>query len=250
MPFPHQPRFERGNFVAAPSNREALAWLGMPAAGWPERRLALWGEAGIGKTHLLHVWAAEHGAVLLPGTALRRPEDGVAFEGATAVAVDDADEAPDEHALLHLLNRARLGRTALLLSGRAPPSRWAARLPDLASRLRAVSAVRLHPPEDALLRTLLARLLAERQLPVPPRALGWMLHRLPRTTDAVRDAARRLDELALAGGTGVTRRVLLEALEAVTLAGGGEKDLPPDLPEMPEEGAQVVQPPLPALLRN
>ena len=70
----------------------------------------------------------------------------------------------DETALLHLLNAAGEAGLPILLAAPAPPSRWPVRLPDLASRLRAITAVEIGPPEDALLRTLLARLLAERQL--------------------------------------------------------------------------------------
>ncbi len=52
----------------------------------------------------------------------------------------------------------------VLLAARAPPARWQFGLADLASRLRAITAVEIGPPEDTLLRILLARLLAERQL--------------------------------------------------------------------------------------
>ena len=38
----------------------ACAWL-RRTADWPDRRLAIWGESGRGKTHLLHIWAAAHG---------------------------------------------------------------------------------------------------------------------------------------------------------------------------------------------
>ena len=61
LPFAHRPRFARADFVAAASNAEALAWLDRGRdARWPDHRLALWGEAGCGKTHLLQLWARDH----------------------------------------------------------------------------------------------------------------------------------------------------------------------------------------------
>ena len=60
------PRLAANDFRAAPSNAEAWAWLAR-TADWPGRRLALWGEAGRGKTHLLHIWAERTGAALLSG---------------------------------------------------------------------------------------------------------------------------------------------------------------------------------------
>ena len=107
---------------------------------------------------------------------------------AAGVALDDADAVADERALLHLLNAAGEAGVPVLLAARLPPSRWSARLPDLASRLRAITAVEIGPPEDTLLRTLLARLLADRQLRLPESVQEWLLRRLPRSAAALRDA--------------------------------------------------------------
>ncbi len=207
LPFTHRQHFARADFIAAPSNAAALAWLERRRdVDWPEHRLALWGAAGSGKTHLLQVWAQDHDALLLPGTALRGLTGLPALQGsAGGIAVDDADLASDEHALLHLLNAAREHRLPILLAGRAAPARWDLRLPDLASRLRATVAVALRQPEEGLLRILLQRLLAERQLAVAQPVVDWLLLRLPRRADAMREAARRLDHAALASGGAVTR---------------------------------------------
>ncbi|MCQ8277136.1 chromosomal replication initiator DnaA [Acetobacteraceae bacterium KSS8] len=217
LPFAHRPRFERADFLRAPSNAAALAWLDPASAtGWPQNRLALWGEAGSGKTHLLHVWAAEHEALLLPGTALRgfalpsRPGRPKRWR---AIAVDDADEATDEAALLHLLNAAAEAGLPVLLTARAAPSRWSTGLADLASRLRAIHSVPIGQPDEAMLRILLLRLLVERQLVVAPSVVDWLLARLPRTAGAMRDAARALDEAALASGRRVTRALAAAVLD-------------------------------------
>jgi chromosomal replication initiation ATPase DnaA len=228
LPFAHRPRFARADFIAAPSNAAALAWLDRDGgAQWPDHRLALWGEAGCGKTHLLQVWARDHDALLLPGTALRGLT-GLPGQGAGGgVAVDDADMATDERALLHLLNAAREQGLPILLAGREPPSRWPVLLPDLASRLRATAAVALGRPEEALLRVLLLRLLAERQLAVTPPVVEWLLLRLPRRADAMREAARLLDQAALASGGAVTRTLAAAVLDELLAAPHlGEADQP------------------------
>ncbi len=236
LPFAHQPRFERADFLRAASNAQALAWLApQGGADWPQRRLALWGEAGSGKTHLLHVWAAEHDALLLPGTALRDPKLSRAPGRWRAIAVDDADAAPDEPALLHLLNAAHEAGLPVLLTARAPPARWGVTLPDLDSRLRATHSVPINRPDDPLLRILLMRLLVERQLAVTPAVIDWLLPRLPRSAGAMREAARRLDEAALASGRGVTR-----ALAAVVLSGMLFRPAEPDEAEPEPEGARLL----------
>ncbi|HEX5325201.1 MAG TPA: chromosomal replication initiator DnaA, partial [Acetobacteraceae bacterium] len=182
LPFVHRPDFAELDFVEAASNTDALAWLRHPA-DWPCGRLALWGEAGCGKTHLLHLWAGRSGARYVCGPVLR-PE---LSSPAMALAIDQADAVTDEACLLHRLNFAAEERWPVLLAARTPPAHWAVRLPDLASRLRAITAVEIGRPEEALLRALLAKLLSDRQLAVSPAVQDWLLLHLPRTPAAVSD---------------------------------------------------------------
>jgi chromosomal replication initiation ATPase DnaA len=213
LPFPHRPGFSPADFLAAPSNRQALAWLER-TRGWPDRRLALWGEAGCGKTHLLHVWAERHGALIVAAGDV--PEKHP-LPAAPAFAIDAAEllaegSLADETALLHLLNAAREAGAPVLLAARTPPGRWPLRLPDLASRLRATTAVEIEPPEESLLRALLMRLLADRQLTISPELQEWLLRRLPRTPAALRQAAALLDQAALAAGGRISRALAARAL--------------------------------------
>lgn len=235
LPFAHQPSFAAPDFLPAPSNEAALAWLER-TAGWPGLRLAIWGDAGCGKTHLLHLWARRTGAVLWSGPALAGlpvlPAQG-------GIAIDDADAAADETALLHLLNAAAEAGLLVLLAGRDPPSRWPVRLPDLASRLRAMQAVSILRPDESLLRSILARLLAERQLAVPEAVQDWLLLRLPRDAAAMSEAAARLDRAALAGGSSITRQLAAAVLSDMA---GGENDLYED--SVSEDGGRPAAPSL------
>lgn len=211
LPFQHQPTYAAADFLEAPSNEAALAWLDR-TADWPDQRLALWGQAGCGKTHLLRLWAGPRGAALLEGPALRGLP---ALPPAGGVALDDAAAMAEEPALLHLLNAAREARLPVLLAARTPPARWPVRLPDLASRLRAVTSVEIMPPEESLLRALLLRLLADRQLGVRPDLQDWLLLRLPRSPAALREAVARLDQAALAAGGAVTRQIAAAVMAAM-----------------------------------
>jgi chromosomal replication initiation ATPase DnaA len=209
LPFPHTNRYDPSDFLLGQANAHALAWLETPT-NWPNLRLAIHGDPGTGKTHLLHLFASRHAATLLRANTIRGlpplPPNG-------AIAIDDADTAPEPEALLHLLNAATENRQPVLLAGRTPPARWQTAPPDLASRLRAITAVALGKPDDALLQALLARLIAERQLRVDEPVQAYLLARLPRSCAAMREAAARLDHASLAAGRRVTRQ-----MAAVTLA--------------------------------
>lgn len=205
LPFEHAPRMTEAEFLPSAGTAAARTWLA--AAEWPGRRLALWGAAGSGKTHLLHIWAARAGATLLSGAALSVQPPG-------ALAVDDAELAP-ETGLLHLLNAAQEAGHPVLLAARTPPARWPTALPDLASRLRATVAVPLGAADDAFLRTLLARLLSDRQLQVAAAVQDWLLAVLPRDPAVLREAVARLDRAGLAAGRGVSRALAARTLESL-----------------------------------
>ena len=189
-----------GPFLPAPSNERALAFL--DAGAWPAGRLWLWGPPGTGKSHLLRLWTARQreagiDAALLPASSLGRAVADYILPATGALALDDLDGLADEPALLHLLNLAAEAGVPLLLASRDSPARLAVALPDLASRVRATLAVCIDPPGDALLDALLARLLADRQLAVPPSVGRYLRARLPRDPDTLRRAVGRLDEASL-----------------------------------------------------
>jgi chromosomal replication initiation ATPase DnaA len=204
------PSFAEVDFRRAESNAAACAWL-CRTAEWPNHRLALWGEAGCGKTHLLHIWSRQSGAMLCSGFQL----PGLTDVQGTGIAVDDADAISDERALLHLLNAADETGTPVLLAARTPPARWGVGLADLASRLRAMMAVEIGAPEDSLLQALLARLLADRQLRLPGTVQDWLVRRLPRSAAALREAVERLDAAALDEHRTITARFAARVLAPV-----------------------------------
>jgi chromosomal replication initiation ATPase DnaA len=199
------PQSFAGEVLPDISNAEAMAWLGQDRT-WPNHRLAIFGPAGVGKSHLLRQVATRQGWRVLHGPALA----GVPEPAPTAL--DDADCVADEEALFHLINACAAAGLPLLLAGRGPPARWQVALPDLASRLRATTAAGIAEPSDRLLARLLARDFSERQLLVPPAVQDWLLARLPREAAAVARAVARLDRAALAAGGAVTRGLARAAL--------------------------------------
>ena len=232
LPFPRAHRPEAADFVRAATNDAALTWLGR-VADWPQRRLALWGQAGTGKTHLLHCWVATTGAHYLTGPTLPGLEALPDLPSAAGLAIDDADAMAEETTLLHLLNAAAEARLPVLLAASTPPARWPVRLRDLASRLRAITAVEILPADDTLLRVLLARLLADRQQRVPAETQDWLLTRLPRTSAALREAVDRLDRAALGRPGGITRPLARDVL--ADMIGADPDGTTPD-PTSPNDG--------------
>ncbi|MBV1800298.1 chromosomal replication initiator DnaA [Siccirubricoccus sp. G192] len=230
LPLPFAASHDPADLLEDRSNQAALAWLRRPQ-DWPGGRLALFGPAATGKTHMLRGLAAARGWPVLEGPRLRGL---AALRGMPEVppgpglAVDDADCAAEEEALLHLLNLCAEGGQAVLLAGREAPARWPVALPDLRSRLRAMTAVAVLPPSDSLLAALLQKHFTDRQLRVDPGVQAWLLPRLPREAAAVAEAAARLDRAALATGGRLTRSLARAALADLPGFGATDDDSTPE----------------------
>ncbi|WP_184719293.1 chromosomal replication initiator DnaA [Caulobacter sp.] len=190
LPLTAAPTYAREDFVVSPSNADAVARLdGWPA--WPEGRLALVGPAGCGKTHLARAWADAVDAVVVEASD---EVDLPALRG-RAVLVEDADQRADE-TLFHILNMAGVDGGTVLLTGREAPLAWATSVPDLRSRLNALSAALIDAPDEAVLEAVLRRAFAQRLLKPDPDLYPYLLSRLPRSAAEAIAAADLLDEAA------------------------------------------------------
>lgn len=197
----HRPALAREDFLVAPSNEVAVAWIDR-WPDWPAPALALYGPPGSGKTHLCHVWRQRSGAVEVDVAMLRRDEPPAYLGEATACVVEDVAahlEAEPEVArrLLHLYNMIAERGGFLLLSDRTAPARWRCSLADLRSRLSAMQAVALGKPDETLIEAVLVKLLMDRQLDPGKEIVPFLMARMPRSFAAARHVAGALDRAAL-----------------------------------------------------
>ena len=208
IPLETPPLHTRAAFVESAANAQALALLDRWPA-WPGGVLALVGPEGSGKTHLAQIWAAESSAA-----RYRSGDDLTALAG-TPVLVEDADSvgggAGDE-ALFHLINRAP-SDGGLLLTARTRPTAWPAALPDLRSRLNALTVAELGEPDDALLIAVLEALFREKLHRPAPDLYEYLLRRMPRSVAAAREMVRRLDQAAGEQGRPLNRLLAREVLD-------------------------------------
>jgi chromosomal replication initiation ATPase DnaA len=207
----HRASFSGEDFLVAPCNEAAVAWLDR-WPDWPAPGLAVHGPAGCGKTHLAHVFQARaHACLLQPGDLARGPAP-VLLNGATA-AILDGSPPLSELALLHLYNHLAETGGYLLIASREAPARWLLSLPDLASRLAALPAVGIEPPDDRLIEALLVKLFADRQLAVAPEVVTYLTARVERSFDTLRRLVGILDRESLARRRAVTLPLVREILE-------------------------------------
>lgn len=209
LDLPHAESFRRDDFLASSANAAALALVeSWPA--WPDRFAAIVGPPGSGKSHLAAIWAARSGARIVDAASLTRTEVPRALVTGALVLEDLAPQRIDEAALFHLLNLAREEPAFILMTAGKRLDLAGFTLPDLASRLRAVPAVTLAPPDDALIAAVLVKLFADRQILIDEDTVSYLLARMERTLAAARALAARLDRVSLSQGRRITRALAAE----------------------------------------
>jgi len=182
--------FDRADFLCGRGNETALALIDRWTE-WPTCALALIGPEGSGKSHLAAIWAKAAGGRVIAGHAVDAPSVPLALSnGALAIEDVDRDEL-DEGALFHLLNLAREQSAYVLITARQAPASWPIQLPDLASRLRALPVVALEAPDDGLLRGVLLKVAADRQLALDDSVVRYLLTRIERSLAAARGIHRQ-----------------------------------------------------------
>jgi len=211
LDLPHRAALGAEDFLVSDCNIAAVKLVDSWPK-WQEPARLLIGPPSSGKTHLARVWQARSGARLLDAKMLDTKFIDDVREG-TPLVVEDADSsAYDERALFHLLNLAREKQLFVLLSARGAPSRWSISLTDLASRLKAVPIVEIGAPDDALLRMVMLKHFADRQLDVDPKVLEFLALHVDLSLQAAAAAVEAVDHLALGTGRKINRQLVVEAL--------------------------------------
>jgi chromosomal replication initiation ATPase DnaA len=209
----HAVSFARDDFLCGPSNAAALT-LVERWPDWPDRIMALVGPQGSGKSHLAAIWAEVTGARVLAAKLLEQSDLPGALATGALVVEDLEAVGLDERALFHLINLAREERAYVLLTARTAPAGFPVTIRDLHSRLRALPSVALAPPDDVLLRSLIVKLAADRQLAVDEPLVNYLANRIERSFVSAHAAVVRLDEEAMRQHRPVTRALAAEIFRA------------------------------------
>lgn len=207
----HAESFARDDFIAGPSNAAALALIDR-WPDWPGRIIALVGEEGAGKSHLAAAWGAKSGARFVSGRLLDNADLPAALSTGALVIEDLTPPWFDEVTLFHLLNLAQQQGADVLVTARWSPALWPVSLPDLSSRLRALPVVSVAPPDERLLRALMLKLAADRQIELDDNVVNFVLARIERSFTGVQRAIAQLDREALRQKRPVSRALAAELL--------------------------------------
>ena len=220
LDLPQRPALGRADFVVAPCNETAVAWIDR-WPDWPHPVLAVHGPPASGKSHLARVWRQASGAAEVTPERLNAAEPPELLGADALLVFEDVDRflaaagQAEEERLLHLYNLVLQTGGQLLLTAAAAPARWRCNLPDLGSRLAAAHAVELGAPDDALIEALLIKLFSDRQLRVGPQVVRYLLARVERSFAALGAVVAAVDRAALSDHREITVPLVRRVVESL-----------------------------------
>jgi chromosomal replication initiation ATPase DnaA len=209
LDLPHRPALGAEDYLVSASNRAAADMIDR-WPDWPHAVVMVVAPPGSGKTHLGNVWRLKSGAARLTAGTL---EEADIAKASRALLVEDLHAGiGEERVLFHLLNLVRERKLSMLLTSRIPPGGITVRLPDLRSRLRAVPLVTIAPHDATLLRTVLVKHFADRQLVVEPHVINHIALHMEQSMEAAATIVAEIDRAAMATHRKVTRALAAEVL--------------------------------------
>lgn len=213
----HRTALGRNDFLVMPNNHDAVAWIDL----WPEWSapcLVLYGPIACGKTHLGAVWAERSSAICVKASDINEDFIHEIVDMKHHIIIEDGDKLigniVGEKGLFHLYNIFKEEGRSILLTLQEPPVRRSFALPDLASRLRAAPSVAIREPDEQLIEALLVKLFSDRQIRVSTEVLHYILPRIERSFEAVRDLVEQSDQRAMIEKRSITIPFLRDILNS------------------------------------
>jgi chromosomal replication initiation ATPase DnaA len=209
LDLPHRPALGAQDFLISASNQAAADIVDL-WPDWPHRSVVVVAPPGAGKTHLANVWRLKSGAAGFAAPTLSEPD---VARATGALLIEDLHAGiGDQRILFHLLNLVREHKLSMLLTSRLAPGELDVSLPDLRSRLRALPVVAISPPDEPLLKAVLVKHFADRQLAVEPHVITYIALHMEQSMEAAATIVAAIDRHALAAHRKVTRALAGEVL--------------------------------------
>jgi chromosomal replication initiation ATPase DnaA len=186
-----------GDFIESHENRDAVACLAKWNT-WNGNGIVIYGESGVGKTHLASLWAQSSNAVYVLKSSIDN-DPRLLFESECNFIIDNFDDflAINNSWMFHFLNISKETNRFFLLISRTNPALWKIELNDLRSRILALSIINMKNPECELLLKITKKISKDIGVIISDDAIKYMMNFVNRDVISVATALKTFDKLAL-----------------------------------------------------
>lgn len=187
------------DFIESEENCEAIKCLTLWPSSWNSNGIILYGESGVGKTHIANLWAQTANAVYVLKPSLNN-DPRILFEAECNFVIDNFDDflsTGNCDWIFHFFNIAKEKNRYFLLVSRFHPSLWKIELNDLRSRLFTLPAINIKNPGDDLLLKIAKKLSKDFEINIKNETLQYMMKFIDRNVITMSKTLKILDKLAL-----------------------------------------------------
>ena len=212
--FGHKDDHSVKNLYKSTCNEVAINFI----YGWPKTSInnnifCIYGPTGSGKTHISKVWMEKSNAVIfkclsdLSFDCFNNFDRNLIFE----------DVAPNknwpENLLFEFINEIKSTRLSLLITCNLDPLKLKWKTKDLISRFTSFTNIEIKLPDDILIRKLLIKQFADRQLSLDSEQIEYISKRIERSYSSIIRIVDRVDNLALQHKKAISKNIIKEAIK-------------------------------------
>jgi chromosomal replication initiation ATPase DnaA len=212
--FPFQEKYSLADFIVSSCNQAAFGFVEKfnPIDIKSPKIFAINGNKKSGKTYLANIWSQKFSAEFLNLDELENVNLIKRIKAQSFYIIEDIDEIKNQELLLQIFNLASEKSAFLLLTSTLDLHQMNCAIKDLNSRLKNVFQLEISKPDDDLIKMLLIKTFAAKQLNVEMSVIDFLVKNLDRSFAAVFDAVKLLERYSLEKKRNITIPLVKEAL--------------------------------------
>ncbi|MAJ22449.1 MAG: hypothetical protein CBC24_01370 [Candidatus Pelagibacter sp. TMED64] len=209
--FPYKKIFLKEDFYVSKSNFEAFKLI----ESWPKwlkKSVNISGPKGSGKSHLASILKRKSSSLIINSKDIN---DGVflKFKLKEILIIEDLTQKIPENILYSLFNMASQDNKFFLITSEKPISTFNFKLPDLKSRVKSSSILKISLPGDDLIKAILSKSFSDKQIFVDKKYIDFIAKRIERSYDKILKFVNILDRFSLKSGKSLNFKVIKESLK-------------------------------------
>ena len=212
--FGHKDDYSVKNLYKSTCNEIAINFINE----WPKTTInnnifCIYGPSGSGKTHISKVWMEKSDAIIFNGISDLSFDYLSGFDRNLIFEDIALNKNWPENLLFEFINEIKSSRLSLLITCNSDPLKIKWKTKDLISRFTSFTNIEIKLPDDILIRKLLIKQFADRQLSLDSEQIEYISKRIERSYSSIIRIVDRVDNLALQHKKAISKNIIKEAIK-------------------------------------
>ncbi len=212
--FGHKDDYSVKNLYKSTCNEIAINFINE----WPKTTInnnifCIYGPSGSGKTHISKVWMEKSNAIIFNGISKLSFDYLSGFDRNLIFEDIALNKNWPENLLFEFINEIKSSRLSLLITCNSDPLKIKWKTKDLISRFTSFTNIEIKLPDDILIRKLLIKQFADRQLSLDSEQIEYISKRIERSYSSIIRIVDRVDNLALQQKKAISKNIIKEAIK-------------------------------------